>query len=412
VQATGHFANLCARVTPHPSDNLAAAVMAGGALLVRVGFGWYAAGASRAKNAAGAVLRGVADLSIATLAFWAVGMAIQNASPGMLFDAKGNARGDQFAQMVLALIATAPITGALLERCKFWPTLGTPLLLGGLIVPLCARWAWQDGWLQRIGFFDAGGACVLHVVGGAAALAGALVVGPRAGKYNRDGSSNLIPGHSMPMLSVGVMLILAGWIPYMHAATLMHGGLSGRTAMNVLLAASAATVTALLLTNARYGKPDVALTLAGLLGGLVAISGGAGAVHTIGAVVIGAVAGAIVPTLTVLIDLVWKIDDPAGGVAVHLVGGACGTLAVGLFTPSSGIADTAKQIAIQSLGLFVMTALSFAATFGLFIALRFAVGLRLTEGAEYDGADLFEHDLNAYPDFQQTMIKSYHLREA
>jgi Amt family ammonium transporter len=387
-------------------------VLACGALLVRVGWGWYAAGASRAKNAASTTLRNLADLSVAVLVFWAIGMAILNRSAGLLFAAKYHPGPAQFVQMVLVLIATAPAGGAALERCRFLPALASPVLLGGIIVPLAGLWTWQNGWLQRLGFFDAAGASVIHVAGGAGALAAALIVGPRSGKYNRDGSSNFIPGHSIPMMMVGVVLMLAGWIPYVLAATSIHFRMSDHAAMNVLLSAAAGTITALLISNARYGKPDVLLTCAGLLGGLVAISGGGGAVPTIAAVAIGAIAGVIVPTLTVLIDLVWKIDDPAGGVAIHLVGGAWGTLAVGLFVPSSGFGAILKQLAVQSLGLAVIAALSIALTLGVFAAIRAVVDLRLSEGAEYDGADLAEHDLNAYPDFQQTMIKSYHLREA
>src|SRR5207245_8678992 len=124
----------------------------------------------------------------------------------------------------------------------------------GIVVPICGQWAWNGGWLQRIGFFDAAGSAVLHVTGGAAALAAAIIAGPRSGKYNRDGSSNLIPGHSIPMASVGVLLMLAGWVPYMLAAGYEHGGLS-RAAMNTVLSASAGTILAVIISNVRYGKP-------------------------------------------------------------------------------------------------------------------------------------------------------------
>src|SRR5207244_146120 len=157
---------------------------ASGALLVRVGLGWYAAGASRSKNAAGAVLRIVADFAVVVLVFWAVGMAIMNSSAGMLFDVRNRAGPVQLVQVVLVLIATAPVSGAMLERCRFFPMLAAPVLLGGIVVPLCGRWAWNGGWLQRLGFFDAGGAAVLHVAGGACALVAAIIVGPRNGKYN------------------------------------------------------------------------------------------------------------------------------------------------------------------------------------------------------------------------------------
>jgi Amt family ammonium transporter len=154
------------------------------------------------------------------------------------------------------------------------------------------------------------------------------------------------------------------------------------------------------------------LTYGGLLGGLVAIAASSGAVHSISAVVIGAVAGVIVPTATVMLDLIWKIDDPAGGVAAHAIGGAWGTLAAGIFTPGIGLLDKLQHLGVQALGLLIFAAIAMGASFALFMALKRFTALRFSEDAEYDGADLAEHDLNAYPDFQQTMIKSYHLREA
>jgi Amt family ammonium transporter len=208
------------------------------------------------------------------------------------------------------------------------------------------------------------------------------------------------------------MLMLVGWLPYVCGAAAVHGGFGGKTPMNVLLAASSGTLVAVLLSRARYGKVDVVLTYGGMLGGLVAITASAGAVHSISAVIIGAVAGVIVPTATVMIDLVWKIDDPAGGVAIHAIGGAWGTLAAGIFTPGSGVLDKFQHIGVQLLGLLVMSVLALGTSLVVFTAIKRTIGLRFSEDAEYDGADLAEHDLNAYPDFQQTMIKSYHLREA
>ncbi|MEA2734474.1 MAG: ammonium transporter, Amt family, partial [Humisphaera sp.] len=234
----------------------------------------------------------------------------------------------------------------------------------------------------------------------------------RSGKYNRDLSSNFIPGHSAPMASVGVMLMLAGWVPYVLAASAANGSVVGRAAINVILAAAAGTVVAALVTRAKYGKPEIMLTYSGLLGALVAISASGGAVSTIAAVVIGAVAGVICPIATVQLDLVWKIDDPAGGVAIHALGGAWGTLAAALFIPVATYGDKFRFLGVQLLGLFVIAALAFASALVVFTLLKKTVGLRLSEDAEYDGVDLAEHDLNAYPDFQQTMIKSYHLREA
>ena len=397
------------------------------ALLIRVGIGWYAAGQSRSKNAAGAALRNATDMAVAALAFWAVGGAIFNGDIGLIFDAKGRAGPEQFVQLVLVVIATAPIVGAAAERSKFFPMLAAPALLAAVVVPLAAPWAWRYGWLQRLGFVDVAGASVIHVAGGLCAAAAAVLVGARTGKYNRDGSSNFIPGHSAPMASVGVMLTFAGWAPYVLAATLLPyitpGALrltstfdptftAGRAALNVVLAAAAGTIVAAVVTRAKYGKPEIMLTYAGLLGALVAISAAGGAVSSVAAVVTGAVAGVLVPVATVRLDLVWKIDDPVGGLAIHVLGGAWGTLAAGIFIPAATYGEKLRDIGVQLLGLAVIAALALAPSLALFALLKKTVGLRLTEDAEWDGVDLAEHDLNAYPDFQQTMIKSYHLREA
>jgi Amt family ammonium transporter len=405
--------------------HLVVLALASAALLIRAGSGWYIAGMVRSKNAAGAVVRNLADCAVAVLAFWVIGQAIFNyhgtwflgLDPAMLFDARGSENWSALLQIVLILIAGAPLIGALAERCRFFPLLLAPALLGGIIIPIAAQWAWGSGptgsgWLRRLGFFDAAGASVLHVVGGLFALSGACIVGPRTGKYNHDGSSNLIPGHNAVMVSLGAMLMLAGWLPYVIAASEAHGGLSSRTPTNVLLAGSSAALLAAVLSNLRYGKPDLMLTWSGLLGGLIAITGASGAVSSIAAVIIGAVAGAIVPLATVWLDLKWHVDDPGGGIASHAVGGAWGTIAVGIFAPAENYLGLFRQIGVQALGLLVLGGLALLLGIGLFLLLRATVGLRLSESAEYDGTDLAEHDINAYPDFQQTMIKSYHLREA
>ena len=402
------------------------------ALLIRVGAGWYATGQSRAKNAAGAALRNATDVAVAALAFWAVGAAVWSGDAGLLFDARGRAGSQQLVQLVLVLIATAPIVGATAERSKFFPMLAAPALLGAVIVPLAARWTWgggagAGGWLHRLGYVDYAGASVIHVAGGLCAAAAAVLVGARTGKYNRDGSSNFIPGHSAPMASVGVMLMFAGWAPYVLAATVLPDlrpaapptvprvvdpFTLSRAAQNVVLAAAAGTLVAAVVTRAKYGKPEIMLTYSGLLGALVAISAGGGAVTTLAAVVTGAVAGVICPIATVQLDLVWKIDDPVGGLAVHVLGGAWGTLAAGIFVPAATYAEKFRDLGVQILGLSAIAVLALAPSLALFALLKKAVGLRLSEDAEWDGIDLAEHDLNAYPDFQQTMIKSYHLREA
>ena len=186
---------------------------------------------------------------------------------------------------------------------------------------------------------------------------------------------------------------------------------NGAAAMSALLAAAAGGLAGLLYARIRYGKPEVFLTYSGLLGALVAVSAGAGVVSVPSAVFIGAVAGLIVPLSIIAIDLFWRIDDPSGGIAIHGVGGLWGTLAVALFIPGSFVAKM-KLLGIQALGAVSISALVLIICLGLFAILKASHRLRSLEADEFDGLDLAEHDINAYPDFQQTMIKSYHLREA
>jgi Amt family ammonium transporter len=285
-------------------------------------------------------------------------------------------------------------------------------VLAGIVVPLAARWAWF-GWLARLGFVDAAGASVVHLSAGAFAAAGAMLVGPRTGKYNRDGSANMVPGHNVPLAAVGALLMLVAWPPYVAGGASLHGVASstGGEAMNVMLAASAAGVASMALAHVRYGKPDVLLSLIGFMGGLVSITAAGGSVGTVSAVVVGAVAGVVVPLAAVNLDLVARLDDPTAAVAIHAVGGFWGTLAAGMFAPTT-IADRFRLTAIQAVGALVIAALAGGIAVGLFAALKATSGLRVSEADEYDGLDLAEHDIAAYPDFQQTTIKSYHLREA
>jgi Amt family ammonium transporter len=385
-------------------------LLAAVALLVRVGMAWYATGLSRSKNAAGAVLRNVLDFCVATLAFWLLGAAVFVGDAGLIADHQGRANATTFFNLVLVLFASAIPIGAAGERSKLLPLGATSFLMAGLVLPVAAHWAWT-GWLHRLGYLDAAGATVLHLAAGMSALAVTVLIGPRTGKYNRDGSSNMIPGHSLPLASVGVLIMLVAWLPYVVAASAAHGGVGGRTAMNVVLAAAAGGLAALVSSMIRYGKPDVLLIYSGLLGALVAITGGANLMPTGAAVGLGAVAGVLIPYAMVQIDRRFKVDDPTGAVAVHGFGGLLGTLAPGLFA-SRSVGEALRQIGTQALGAFAIGALALLATAALLVVLRKTVGIRSKEADEFDGLDLAEHDLNAYPDFQQTTIKSYHLREA
>jgi Amt family ammonium transporter len=391
-----------------------------GLLLVRAGQVLYAVGLCRSKNSAAAALRGVADLCVAVLAFWAVGAAILfqghngffGIKPGLLLGWSGMT-GRQFFYAAATLMASGVVGGTLGERSKLLPPLAASVLVSAVLVPVGGHWAWEGGWLARLGFFDVAGASVIHLSAGVCAAVGAVMLGARTGKYNRDGSANMIPGHNIPLAAAGALVVFAAWFPYVIGSAVARGEVRNtlEAPMNVLLAAAAGGAGAIALAHFRYGKPDVVLTLSGLLGGLVAISAAGGRVGSGAAVVIGAVAGILVPLSAVSLDLLAHLDDPTAGVSIHAVGGLWGTLAVGLFSPGSFV-DRVKLLGAQALGAVAIIVLAAGLSAALFAVLRATVGLRVKEADEYDGLDLAEHDIGAYPDFQQTMIKSYHLREA
>ena len=402
-------------------DETGIVLSASAALLLRFGLALYLGGAVRAKNAGGILLRIAADFFVVTLVFWAVGMAISRAGHRTVMDwslilGGGDGRAGVSAEslriLVIALIASGISVGATAERMKFYPALCASALIGGLLVPLVSRWVWH-GWLNAYGYHDFAGASVVHVTGAMVALTGVLLVGPRTGKYNRDGSASVIPGHSVVLACAGMVVTLIAWLPYVYsfAVHTTPGGL-GSIGMNVLLAGAAAGAASLAYGQVGYGKADIFLTFTGFLGGLVAISASADIISSRGAVVVGTVAGVLVPWMALRIDLIWRIDDPSAGIAAHGVGGIWGILAAGTLTPMTSLGEKFKLLGVQALGLLVIAVTALVLS-GIVLSLVKAMrGLRSKEIDEFDGLDLAEHDIGAYPDFQQTTIKSYHLREA
>jgi len=390
-----------------------------GCLLVRLGMALYGAGLIRSKNSAGALMRHVGDLCVASLAFWLIGAAIliqqQNGFFSIHRASLAFHNGEfsvLFFLLTTVLIGTAAAGGAVAERSRFFPVWGASILLAAILIPVGANWVWY-GWLHHLGVVDVGGGSWLHVTAAACALAAAIAVGPRTGKYNHDGSASMIPGHNVPLAAAGVLALLAGWVPYLAGCMILNFGSEdiGVTACATILSAAAAGLSAMLLGYFRYHKPDVILTLMGFLGGLVAISATAGAVGPARAVLIGAIAGVLVPLSAIWIDLFGRIDDPTGTIAIHGIGGAWGTLAGG-FLFHNTFAGRFRLLGVQIVAVVVLAVFSFALSFAMFLALKTITSIRATEADEYDGLDLAEHDIGAYPDFQQTTIKSYHLREA
>jgi len=390
-----------------------------GALLIRAGFAIHGAGMSRSKNSAGAVVRHLCDFCVAVLAFWAIGYAIISSGSrffgvrgGALFGINESETPMMIVQTVAVLIATGIVPGVLAERARFWPSLASAILLAAVVVPVVVLWTlkWvdQEGWLARTGYTDAGGAGWLHLPGALCAAVGAVFVGARTGKFNRDGSSTAIPGHSLPLVGVGVFVQLLGFFFFVTATAGSH---AYTAAMNVLLAGAAGGVASTLLGKFRYYKPDIHLTYAGVIGALVAISAGAGVVPGLGAVLIGAVAGVVVPMAILSLDVMLRIDDPSGGIAIHGGGAIWGLIATPLVARGLTTGQRFKTLGAQLLGTAAIALLTVVLSVVLWTLLKRLGKVRASEADEFDGLDLAEHDVGAYPDFQQNTIKSYHLRE-
>jgi ammonium transporter, Amt family len=313
----------------------------------------------------------------------------------------------------LVLIGTGAFAAAVAERARITVTFVGSILLAGVVFPVAGKWAWNGGWLAEMGFRDEAGAAVLHAAVGAAALVSAALVGARSGKYNRDRCANFIPGHSMVMKQIGMLVMLIAWVPYVSGAAASHAVAFrlSTAATNVLIAAAAGSVVSLLVGRLRYGKPDILLAGSGLIGGAVAITACAATCSSAWAAGIGAVAGLVVPFATIYIDTRLKIDDPGSIAAIHGVGGIWGAAAAGLATGVDW-SDRISLLAVQVMGALAIVAMAVLVVGSVLLIMRATMGIRAGEADEFDGLDLAEHDVNAYPDFQQTTIKSYHLREA
>ncbi len=315
---------------------------------------------------------------------------------------------DFFFQSMFAATCCTIVSGAVAGRVKLLPFLIFCIPFVGIVYCVVGSWKWGGGWLDAMGFADFAGSTLVHAVGGAGALAGALLLGPRLGKYSADGTSNPIPGHAMPLATIGVFLLWFGWFGFNGGSELSAdpAGVS-YVLVTTTFAACGGGLAAAITSWIVGGKPDLSMALNGILAGLVGVTAGPDVPSWIGALLIcGAIPGVLVYFSVVFIDKVLKIDDPVGAISVHGVCGIYGTLAVAF----SGGFDV-KQLGIQALGAFVGFGFAFVCAFAIFMILKVAMGIRVSEAEEIEGLDLGEHDMACYPDFQQTYIKSYHVRE-
>jgi Amt family ammonium transporter len=297
---------------------------------------------------------------------------------------------DFLFQAMFAATAATIVSGAVAERIKLSSFMVFSLLFVGLVYPIVGSWKWGGGWLDQMGFYDFAGSTLVHSVGGWGALVGAMLLGPRLGKYvgNR---LNPIPGSNMPMATVGVFLLWLGWFGFNGGSVLSADPeLTSFTLVTTCLAASAGALAAMMTSWFQFSKPDLSMALNGILAGLVGITAGADTVGILGAVMIGAVAGVLVVYSVILFDRI-KIDDPVGAISVHLVCGVWGTLAVGIFSTNPEHSFVTQLVGVAAYGVTTV-----ACALAIFGAIKATMGLRVSEEEELEGLDLAEHGSHAY----------------
>ena len=388
-------------------------VLLGAALVffMQAGFAMVETGFTRAKNAGNIIMKNLMDFACGALVFWIFGFGLMFAGSGKLiggldFFIQGNygVEGSYTSwayvifQTVFCATAATIVSGAMAERTKFKSYLAYSIAISAFIYPISGHWIWGGGWLSQLGFIDFAGSTAVHMVGGLAALVGAKILGPRIGKYNKDGSANAIPGHNITVGALGVFILWFCWFGFNGCSTTSMTGddnliLAGSVFVTTNIAAAAATVTTMIFTWVKYKKPDVSMTLNGSLAGLVAITAGCAVVNPIGACIIGIVAGLTVVVVIEFLDQKLKIDDPVG---------AIGTILTGVFAVDGGLAYGGgfHLLGVQCLGVLAVMAWVLVTTTILFKAIDATLGLRVSEEEEIVGLDKLEHGLSsAYADF-------------
>lgn len=383
------------------------------------GFAMVETGFTRAKNAGNIVMKNFMDLALGSIVFWLIGFGLMFGSDykGILGMPDFFIRGDYSSsfpsmafiifQTVFCATAATIVSGAMAERTKFSVYCIYSILISALIYPVSGHWIWGGGWLSQSGFHDFAGSTAVHMVGGIAALVGAKLLGPRIGKYNPDGTVNAIPGHSLTLGALGVFLLWFGWFGFNGCSTVCATGDTALMSMSKIFvttnmaAASGATAT-MFYTWARYGKPDVSMTLNGALAGLVGITAGCDMVSVAGAFCIGTLAGILVVMSVEFFDQKLKIDDPVGAISVHGVCGAFGTICVGLFAEEGGLfySGSSALLVTQLTGVVTVAAYVFITMTVIFKLLDKIIGLRVSPQEEISGLDMEEHGLaSSYADF-------------
>ena len=396
-------------------------------MLMAAGFAMLESGLVRTKNTAAICLKNIALYSIAGIMFYIVGYAVMytdvdggwigsfdflynpseaelallNAEDATAEQVAAVVEGgysvmsDWFFQMVFVATAASIVSGTLAERIRILPFLVFTVLLSALIYPIQASWVWGGGWLAEMGFSDFAGSTLVHSTGGWAALAGAIVLGARKGKYGPDGSINPMPGANLPLATLGTFILWFGWFGFNGGSQLALGSALDAVAISIVyvntnLAAAAGVIAAMATSYVMYRKIDLTLALNGAIAGLVSITAGPDLQNHVLALVIGGIGGMLVVYAVPALDRL-KVDDVVGAISAHLVAGIWGTLAVGIF----GGGDFVTQlIGVLAIGVFV-----FSVSLAAWFVLKLALGIRASEEAEDDGLDKSELGMEAYPEF-------------
>lgn len=404
-------------------------VLLGGILVfwMQAGFAMVETGFTRSKNAGNIIMKNLMDFALGSLIYWIVGFGIMFGKdavgiigiPGFFADGTAENAADSinnyaflFFQTVFCATAATIVSGAMAERTKFISYCIYSAVISAVIYPIAGHWIWGGGWLAQLGFHDFAGSTAVHSIGGWCALVGATILGPRIGKYTKEGKSNAIPGHSLTLGALGVFILWMGWFGFNPASSLGITGdgaleLSSRVFITTNLAAAAAAAVTMIVTWLKYGKPDVSMTLNGVLAGLVAITAGCDVVSPAGAAIIGIASAFAMVYGIEFVDKVLKVDDPVGAIGVHCINGVVGTILTGAFAVEGGLfyGGGFKFFGVQCLGVAAVAIWSIATATILFKAIKATIGLRVSREEEIRGLDIEEHGLeSSYADFQSVDI--------
>ena len=382
------------------------------------GFALLEAGFVRAKNTMSIIAKVIIDITFGGLAFYTIGFGIAyGASNGWFAFDTGITDSDLglgltvsnklfwFIQLGFAIAAISIVSGAVAERMKVWAYTLFVVIFCAVMYPLAANWVWNpNGWLALRGFNDFAGSSAVHAMGGFAALAAAIVLGPRLGKYDKNGKPVAIPGHNLPLAAIGGFVLWFGWFGFNPGSTLAAVGnweLIGVVATNTFLASAAGGMSTMFYTYFKYVQIDITTTINGVLAGLVAITAGCNIIEPGSAIIIGLIAGVLVDIAVIYIDKI-KIDDPVGAISVHGVNGLFGTLAVGLFAAEDGLffGGGADLLLTQAIGVLAIGSFSFILTFCIMKLMKKTIGIRVTRSEEIAGIDAVTFGVEAYTTFE------------